>query len=313
MLDSNLAGQTMSDYHLHIHPHRPTPGAPPPGTFPADYIDRYVEVALARGVTEIGFTEHLYRCVESEAAFGRWWKRDTYPPLVAEMDEIMRLEQNLSLDRYVEAILDAKSRGLPVKLGLEVDYEPGTEAAVMDLISGYPWDFLVGSVHWIGAWSFMRPWAPEEYARRGVRGTFSKYFELTTALAASGMVDVLGHADVIKVAGLLPRGSLLPLYEPVVAATAASGMAVEVSSAGLRREIREIYPAPSFLALFHAAGVPITLASDAHVAEEAAHGHTEVVQAARAAGYEDYLRFDQRARIPTLLPERPPDALGSER
>jgi histidinol-phosphatase (PHP family) len=292
----------MSDYHLHIHPHRPTPGAPPPGEFPAAYIDQYVEVALSRGAAEVGFVEHLYRCVESQAALGQWWKKDPHPNLVAEMDQIMARELDMSLDRYVDAILGAKARGLPVKLGLEVDFEPGTEQRVMDLIAPYPWDYLVGSVHWIGAWWFLRPSAPSEYVRRGVRRAFEEYFDLTTALAATGMVDSLGHVDVIKVAGLVPDGSLRPLWEPLVEATAASGGAVEISSQGLLRPIAEIYPAPAFLALFQAAGVPITLGSDAHSPDESAFGYEVIVQAARDAGYADFLRFDQRRRIPTPLP-----------
>lgn len=292
----------MGDYHVHIHPHRETPGAPPPGEFPAEYIDRYVEVALSRGATEVGFVEHLYRCVESVAALGHWWKKDPNPHLVAEMDEIMARELDMSLDKYVQAILDAKARGLPVKLGLEVDFEPGTEQRVMDLIAPYPWDYLVGSVHWIGAWWFLRPSGPAEYARRGVRRAFEEYFELTTALAATGMVDTLGHVDVIKVAGLVPDGSLRYLWEPVVEATAKTGMAVEISSQGLLRPIKEIYPAPALLGMFHAAGVPITLGSDAHSPDESAFGYDQIVAAARAAGYADYLRFRERRRIPTPLP-----------
>ncbi len=293
----------MADYHVHIHPHKPTPGAPPPGTFPADYIDRFVEVALSRGAAEVGFVEHLYRCVESQAALGQWWKKDPQPHLVAEMDEIMARELDMSLDRYVEAILDAKARGLPVKLGLEVDFEPGTEQRVMDLIAPYPWDYLVGSVHWLGAWWFLRPSGPAEYARRGVRRAFEEYFELTTALAGTGMADVLGHVDVIKVAGLVPDGNLRYLWDPVVEATAASGTAVEISSQGLSRAVNEIYPAPGFLELFQAARIPITLGSDAHAPGESAFGYAQIVQAARNAGYTEYLRFSGRARLVTPLPE----------
>ena len=295
----------MGDYHVHIHPHRPTPGAPPPGTFPADYIDRYVEVALARGASEVGFVEHLYRCVESQAALGQWWKKDPNAHLVAEMDEIMARELDMSLDRYVEAILDAKARGLPVKLGLEVDFEPGTEQAVMELIAPYPWDYLIGSVHWVGAWWFLRQGAPAEYQRRGVRAAYEQYFDLFTALAAWGAVDSLGHADVIKVHGFVPQGSLAYLYEPVVAAAADAGTAVEISSQGLLRTVKEIYPAPEFLRLFHQAGVPITLGSDAHSPDESAFGYAEIVAAARAAGYTEYLRFAARQRLPTPLPEAP--------
>jgi histidinol-phosphatase (PHP family) len=259
-------------------------------------------VALSRGVTEVGFVEHLYRCVESQAALGQWWKRDPHPHLVAEMDEIMARELDMSLDRYVEAIMDAKARGLPVKLGLEVDFEPGTEQRVVDLIAPYPWDYLVGSVHWIGAWWFLRPSAPAEYARRGVRRAFEEYFALMTALAATGMVDSLGHVDVIKVAGLVPDGRLRYLWDPVVEATAASGVAVEISSQGLLRAVKEIYPAPPFLGLFQAASVPITLGSDAHAPDESAFAYDQIVQAARDAGYSEYLRFSERRRIPTPLP-----------
>src|SRR5215218_4217268 len=109
----------MGDYHVHIHPHRDMPGMPAPGTFPPDYID--------------GFVEHLYRCVESVPVLGKWWKDDPNPHLVREMDGIMARELDMSLDAYVDAILAAKQRGLPVKLGLEVDYQPGTVAKVVEL------------------------------------------------------------------------------------------------------------------------------------------------------------------------------------
>jgi histidinol-phosphatase (PHP family) len=295
----------VSDYHLHLHPHphRPSPDAPPPGEYPDGYIERFVEEAASRGVDELGFTEHLYRCVESADALGRWWDDERDPSLVAGMEEVLATERNLSLDRYVEVVLDAKARGLPVKLGLEVDFVPGTETAVLDLIGRYPFDFLVGSIHWIGAWNFMRATARDEFVRRGVRQAWDDYFALASALARSGMVDVLGHVDVIKVANLVPDGSLDDLYEPVVAGAARSGTAVEVSSAGLRREVAEVHPAPRFLELFREAGVPITLASDGHVPAEAGLGHDDVVRAARAAGYTEHLRYDARQRVVVPLPD----------
>jgi histidinol-phosphatase (PHP family) len=211
-------------------------------------------------------------------------------------------ERNLSLHRYVEVVLDAKARGLPVKLGLEVDFVPGTEQAVLQLLAGIPFDYLVGSIHWIDAWNFMRDTAPQELARRGVDRAFAQYFELETALAGSGLVDVLAHVDVIKKHGIRPDGGLLELYEPVVTAAARTGTAVEVSSVGLRNPIAEIFPAPAFLARFHARGVPITLASDAHVPDDAAWGYDAIVAAARDAGYTEYLRFSARTPIPTPLP-----------
>jgi len=296
----------VSDYHLHLHPHSNAVDAPPPGVYPDGYIDQYVEAAAARGVEELGFTEHLYRCVESEQVFGSWWESDESIPdhVMSATAAMVHAERNLSLERYVEVVLDAKRRGLPVKLGLEVDFAPGTEQAVLDLIAPYPWDFLIGSVHWIHGWDFTLRQGPAEFERRGVEQAWREYFELETQLASAHMVDVLAHVDVIKKAGLLPSSEVLQeLYAPVVAAATSSGVAIEVSSGGLRRTSNEIFPAPTLLAMFNDAGVPITLASDAHFAEEAGWGHDLVVAAARAAGYSDYLRFDRRERRPLQLPE----------
>lgn len=296
----------MSDYHLHLHPHHPAPWAPPPGIYPPGHIDRYVETALERGQTEIGFTEHLYRCVESEAVLGKWWEEDPNPLLSVELAEIIRLERNLSLESYVATVTDAKDRGLPVKLGLEVDFQPGTEDKVLTLLGRYPFDFLIGSVHWVGAWWPDRAEGKREYAQLGDRAAYEKYFAAEVELAASGLVDVLAHADFIKRAGGSPTSPPIDLYAEVVAAARQSGTAVEVSSAGLRQAPREIYPAPLFLEMFADARVPITLASDAHRPEDTAREFDAVVGAARAAGYTHYLRFEARRRISVPLPASTP-------
>jgi histidinol-phosphatase (PHP family) len=273
------------------------------GVYPPGYIDRYVEVAAARGVEELGFSEHLYRCTESAPVLGRWWESEPDPQRAAEMAAVVAAERNLSLESYVSVVVDAKDRGLPVKLGLEVDFQPGTEGAVIDLLAGYPFDFLIGSVHWIGGWGFDRRANRAEFSRRGVRRSYEQYFELEAALAASGMVDVLAHADVVKKTGIRPSEPIDDLYDAVAEAAANSGTAVEVSSAGLRHLAAEIFPAPAFLARLHRSGVPITLASDAHLPHEAGWGRQEAVHAARAVGYTHQLRFDRRARRSVPLPD----------
>ena len=292
----------MSDYHLHLHPHHPTPWAPPMGVYPDGYIDRYVETALDKGCTELGFTEHLYRCFESEPVFGKWWESDPNPALADEIEQIVKYERSLSLERYVEVVLDAKDRGLPVKLGLEVDFQPGTEEKVLDLLAPYPFDFLIGSVHWVGAWWPDRPRGMEEYERLGDRPAYEKYFATEVQLAASGLVDVLAHADFVKRTGGKPYNPPLDLYQAVVDAAVSSGTAVEGSSAGLRQAPQEIYPAPAFLELFNKAGVPITLASDAHRPEDTAWEFPEIIAAARTAGYTEHLQFEKRTRIYVPLP-----------
>ena len=291
----------MGDYHIHLHPHEPRrSGDVEPGTYPAGHIEGYVEAAASRGVTELGFTEHLYRCVDAAGVLGPFWEWEPDERLAAQTREFVGEDCNLSLENYVEAVVGAKDRGLPIKLGLEVDFFPETIDAVIEFLSAYPFDFLIGAVHWVGGWSVDHSGAVFEFERRGVGPAYEDYFALETALAASGTVDVLAHSDVVKKYGHRPAEPPVHLYDQVVEAASATGVAVEVSSAGLYQPAAEIYPAPLLLRMFHDAGVPITLASDAHYPSEAARGHDDVVAAARAAGYENRVKFS--ARRSTVVP-----------
>jgi len=290
----------VSDYHLHLHPHEPTPDGPPPGEYPVSYLERYFEAAAARGVTELAFTEHLARCVESADLLGPFWEEEDDPELVAQTRERATIDRNLSLERYVDVVLRAKERGLPVLLGLEVDFFPQSIDAVVEFLAPYPWDLLVGSIHFVRGWLYDRPFSREEMERRGVRRAYEQYFELQTLLAASGSVDVLAHPDRIKLHGLRPPEEPLDLYAALVAAAVGTDTAVELSSAGLRKPCAEVYPAPTLLRMSREAGLVITLASDSHSADGAAWGHREVLAAARAAGYTHRAVFSARKR--TLVP-----------
>lgn len=287
----------MSDYHLHLHPHvdRVRPGDPEQGAYSAGLIERYVEAAAARGVNEVGFSEHLYRCREAAPVLGRFWEDPaTSSDLATLSAEMVASDLTLSLETYVETVVAARDSGLPVKLGLEVDFFPDTIEAVTELLAPYPWDYLIGAVHWIGGWSIDARHSVFEFERRGVTRAWDDYFALETQLAASGHVDVLAHIDVVKKYGTRPEADPTPWYETVVAAAASSGTAVEVSSQGLRNPAAEVYPAPDLLARLNGAGVGITLASDGHHASEAGWGHDEVVAAARQAGYTKRLVLTRR-------------------
>ncbi len=292
----------MGDYHLHLHRHGPAHELdPPPGVYPSGHIERYVEAAAARGVGEIGFTEHLYRCVDAADVLGRFWEREPSAWLADHTERFLAEDRTLNLERYVEAVQAAKDRGLPVLLGLEVDFFPETIGAVAEFLAPYPWDFLIGSVHWIVGWSVDHGGATAAFAERGIDRAYEEYFAIEAQLAASGAVDVLAHVDVVKKHGHRPLRERSDLYAEVVQAAAGSGTAVEVSSAGLRNPSAEVYPAPRFLEMFNQAGVPITLASDGHSPHQAAWGHDEVVAAARAAGYTERLQFRRRTAAPVPL------------
>jgi histidinol-phosphatase (PHP family) len=287
----------MGDHHVHLHPHSPGNDGPPPGEYPHGHLDAYVETALARGADEVGFTEHLYRCVESADVLGAFWEEEPRADLASLTERFVAEDRNLSLETYVEVVVDAKDRGLPVRLGLEVDYFPATIDAVLDLLEPYPFDFLIGSVHWVGGWAIDHDESRHEFERRGVDQAYADYFAWELQLAESGAVDVLAHADVVKKFGHRPSRPPTDLYRKVAEAAAASGTAFEVSTAGIYKPVAEIYPAPAFLAAGFEAGAGITLASDAHRPSECARDRDVARDYARAAGYTERVRFEQRRRF----------------
>lgn len=286
----------MSDYHLHLHPHGRDFEWPPLGEYPDGLIESYVDLGFSRGITELGFTEHLYRTEEGAKVLGNFWEKEPREDLRNHTEQMMAEDAGLSLPRYVDAVLAAKEQGMPVKLGLEVDFFPQTIEAVLALLEPYPFDFLIGSVHWVGGWSIDSSSVTYEFERRGITQSWDDYFALAVDLAGRGVVDVLAHIDLCKKFGHRPDPEPVDLYQRVAKAAARSGTAVEVSSQGLRYPIEEAYPSPAFLEIFHEAGVEITFASDAHDAQTVGFAHEQLVELAQAAGYRERLSFSARRR-----------------
>src|SRR5690242_20372796 len=186
----------------------------------------YVRAAAERGVDEIGFTEHVY------------YFRQT-PEIWINDYELQRCVHDLDL--YVDTILDAKRQGLPVKLGLEVDYVGERQQRLTELLAGYPWDFLLGSVHYVGNDAIDQE--PGIWAGRPVDEAWRMYADALTELAAGGSVDVLAHPDLPKIFGRRPAPSVLAeLHEQIADAAAGAGVALEISTAGLRKPVGELYP-----------------------------------------------------------------------
>lgn len=226
---------------------------------------------------------------------GDFWELEA-DPLREHTRADVDADRTLSLERYVEVILRAKDAGLPVQLGLEVDFFPDTIDAVLEFLEPYPFDVLLGSVHWIGGWWFDRRHSSAEWERRGIRRVYEQYFRLETQLAVSGVVDVVAHPDRIKFLGHRLPEPPLDLYRELVAAAVAGGVAVELSSAGLRHPVEEVYPAPALLEMCQAAGLDITFASDAHRPEQAAWRFDDLRAIAIDAGFTHTVRFEARRR-----------------
>jgi histidinol-phosphatase (PHP family) len=266
----------IADYHM--HPRGAGDGEEGRLDHRVDAVERYVEAARAAGVDEIGFTEHAYyfRQMRSLWEVPYQTERCVY-----------------DVEPYVDAIVEAKRQGLPVKLGLEVDYAPGREGEARELLAPYPWDYLLGSVHFIDGLGV--DGGPRLIDALGVDAAWRRYFDELAAAAESLLFDSLSHPDLVKISGARPdRGLEVELHEQVVDAIAAAGVAVEVSTAGLRKPVGELYPDPHLLELCRSRGVPLTLASDAHAAALVGRDFDRARELLRAAGYDTITLFDQR-------------------
>jgi histidinol-phosphatase (PHP family) len=204
-----------------------------------------------------------------------------------------RGEATEDLGEHCAAIADAREAGLPVLLGIEMDWLPGRRDEIAGVLAGHPFDVVLGSVHWLDKLAIDDPDDPaaEHIPPEAV---WERYLDELAAAAGSGLYDVMAHPDLPKVFGHRFPDTLAGRLDDLIGAIADAGVAIECSSAGLRKPVRELYPDPDWLARFRAAGVPATLSSDAHKPEDVARDYPTAVAAMRGAGYETITRFRRR-------------------
>jgi histidinol-phosphatase (PHP family) len=210
----------------------------------------------------------------------------------------MRSDQ---LDEYVEKVRKAQKDfpQLTIRLALEVDYLPGQEDWIRGLAARHPWDYFIGSVHYVSdSWAIDDPQKLSEWKNRDAFEVWSAYFERLTKAAETGFFEIIGHADLPKKFGHRPDHDTAPLYEKFLNAAKKHNCAIELNTAGLRKDCREIYPNREILQLAFQKGVPITFGSDAHAPGEVGMNFAEAIQLARSVGYQESCRFAQRKRQP---------------
>jgi histidinol-phosphatase (PHP family) len=275
-----------ADYHVHIEK----------GPYTPEWLERFAAVARQEGLQELGLSEHLCDFYEGQKASGAWWEEEPE----AEDREYSRQwwqgRPRCALSEYVAFVQDTHPEGITLRLGVEVDYFPQAEEALRRLVAVYPFDFVLGSVHWLGGWGFDHLNRLERWQGRDVDEVYRRYFAGLCRAARSGLFDVLAHADLVKIAGHRPSFDPTPLYVEAAQAIATAGVAVEVSTAGLHKPVHELYPAEAFLRLLCEHGVPITLASDAHRPEDVGRDFDAAVTLARRCGYTRVCRFSRRGR-----------------
>ncbi len=275
----------LTDYHVHLRPDEPD--TPSQRYFTADNVERYLEAARAAGVEELGVSEHVYRFTQ---ALDLW------------QHPFWREQACDDLDAYCEFV-----RGAGLKLGVECDFVPGAEDRTANLLEAREFDYVLGSVHFVGEQAVDHEGWDVWESQGDADEVWRRYFEALGECARSGLFDILAHPDLVKVWG---RGRPLPdrdprhFYEPAVEAIAESGAAVELSTAGLRKPVGELYPARAFAEMCVEAGLPFALSSDAHLPEQIGFGYDRALDFLTELGVGEIAVFDGRERRLAPLPTR---------
>ncbi|MCL6478703.1 MAG: histidinol-phosphatase HisJ family protein [Peptococcaceae bacterium] len=261
----------MPDYHIHTARCGHARGEMP----------QYIARAREKGLKEIGFADHvpMYWLPAERRDSGLAMAEDHFP---GYMEEVLSLR--------------GEHPDIDILLGVEVDYVPGWEKEASRILSGHPFDYVIGSVHYIDGWAFDSPRQVDGYGRRDIESIYRDYFDLLCRAAASGLFDIIAHPDLVKKFGHRPGKVPTELYRQAAGAFARAGVCVEVNTAGLRYPAGEIYPSLEFLRLCRVEGVPATTGSDAHDPDLVGAGFDQAEKLLLEAGYREVAIFRGRRR-----------------
>ncbi|MBO8128602.1 MAG: histidinol-phosphatase HisJ family protein [Peptococcaceae bacterium] len=246
----------------------------------------YVEAAIRKGIKEIGFADHipLYWLDNAERDPELAMPEAELPHYVAEIHELQKTYPQIT-----------------IRLGIEVDYIPGAEDDARAIIEEYPFDYVLGSIHYIDGWGFDNPDFISGYEGKDPDEVYRCYFDLLQRAASSGLFDILAHPDLIKKFNYRSRTDLRPLYQETARVIARAGTCIEINTAGLRKPVQEIYPSLEFLTICRSHGIPVTVGSDAHSPEEVGADFGRAAALVREAGYRQIVTFSRRRRTAMLL------------
>jgi histidinol-phosphatase (PHP family) len=273
----NRPTRVLTDYHLHLRPDDVEASADE--CFSEANVERYRAVAGERGIAELGVSEHVYRFEQALSI----WQHPFWVPYARD-----------DLDAYCSFVRERTD----LRLGIEVDFVPGAEDRTANLLER-DFDYVLGSVHFIREGAVDMDDYSVWDSGRSVEEIWRRYFQTIGEAARSGLFDVLAHPDLVKVWGAerpLPQGDLRRYYELAIDGIADSGIAVEVSTAGLRKRVKELYPSRAFLEMCLEAGAPVALSSDAHVPQDVGADYEPALELLGQLGVDQLCVFEHRER-----------------
>ncbi len=236
--------------------------------------EEYVSAALASGLNEIGFSEHLTPFL---------------PPQKWNMDPA-------NISAYIEHIekLRWKNTDIKIRTGLEVDFFPGRERETREILGKLPLDYVIGSIHYQG--DVTVDLGPEYYEGRDINRLYDSYFETVFAAVRSGLFDIIGHCDLIRIYGYKPESDPEPFYRKLAKLMSRYNVAIEVNTNGRNRPIADFYPDRKYLHIFQEEKVPVCVNSDAHMPSRVAQYFDEAYELLRYTGFNEMAVFEKRKR-----------------
>ena len=232
-------------------------------------LQPWADAARAKGLRDIAFTDHdrFYAGVD--------------------FDEIDQLR--------------AKNPDLKIRAGIELDNDPETSAA------GRSWveknreklDFVLGSVHYLDDPNQMFDSVPdgaEQFVGQDINEIYEAYFQRVREIAATGLVDCLSHLDLIKIHGHRPCGDIRAIVDETLDFIRSRDLAIELSTAGWRKPVNELYPSDEIIRLAIKKGIPFTTASDAHSHAQLAEDFDRLAEKMRSLGVNQVCVYEKHRR-----------------
>ena len=257
----------LADYHMHTLRCGHATGTPA----------QYVEQAVRRGLSEIGFSDHA--------------------PLPEHLRNGITMAPD-EVESYLDdlAALGSRYKGsMIIRTGFEVDF-PLHPTFDRSLLTDPRIDYLIGSCHFLDEWPFDHPDFVDEFDRRDINDIYAAYYSMLGDLADSRMFQILGHMDLVKKFGHRAKRDFSREVELLAKKLKASGIAVEINTAGLLKPVAEMYPAREIVGILFRQDVPVTLGSDAHTPENVGYAFDSAVDMIRTAGYRYISGFTKRKR-----------------
>lgn len=247
-------------------------------------LEQYIQHAVNIGLDQIGVSDHMPLLHVDPASY--------LPGMAMPMEE---------LPRYFEEASELKHKyrgSIDVRVGLEGDYIEGYEEQIEQIVTQYPWDYVIGSVHFLGEWDITDFRQLSGWEARHIDEVYELYYDAVRKAAGTGFYSYMGHLDVVKrYAPSHPTKDHTDIIEETLQTIRDKGLAIEINASGLRMTVNETFPSRAILERCNAMGIPVTLGSDAHQPERVGQFLDRAEALLKEVGYKELATFSQKERF----------------